>query len=407
MTETLELAVVNAQNSVEIFTKGGLSAVLDEVEKRVRAIALDASTATGREQIRSVAYKVTRTKTALDAEAKKLTEGWRESTKRVNEERKVSQERLDALADEVREPLTVFENKEKLRVAGHEAALADLAGLIEMLRANPNMEASLLEEHQQDFAQLNANREWEEFGPRANYQRNSTLAYLSERIAARKKFDADQAELVRLRKEEVERKAREREEKIKSEAAEKARIEAEFKAKEAADAEAKRVIDAANAEQARVKAEADRVRAEHERAQKEAEAKANAIEQQRIAEQNARIDAERRVRESEEARIAADNRAKAEKKAAEAKAEADLKAAVEKAKRDQEAAIAKERERVAAQRKDEEEAQALREADEAARSRVHAEIMEDIAKFGKLANAPEAIIAAIMDGKVRHVRVAW
>ena len=110
MSETMELAVVNAQNAVQIFTQGGLNAILDGIEAQVRAKALDGSTAAGRDEIRSLAYKVTRTKTALDSEAKKLTEGWRTSTAQVNAERKRAQERLDALADEVRAPLTVFEN---------------------------------------------------------------------------------------------------------------------------------------------------------------------------------------------------------------------------------------------------------------------------------------------------------
>lgn len=400
MSETLELALVTAQNSVEIFTKGGLAAVLDDVERKVRAIPMDVSTSAGRDHIRSVAYKVTRTKTALDAEAKKLTEGWRDSTKRVNEERKLAQERLDSLADEVRAPLTAFESKEKVRVAAHEAALAEMSGLLEMLRACPNMEAALLEDHQRDFIKLNATREWEEFSSRANYQRTNTLAYINERVSSRKKFDADQAELARLRQEEVERKAREHEEKIKAEAAENARIAAERRAKEAADAETKRVIEAARAEQKRVEAEAERIRAENERKQKEAESA-------RKREQDARELAERRASEAEAARVEALRRAEADKKAAEERAAEALRAAKEKARKDTEAAIAKERSRVEAQRKAEEDAQALREADEAARLRVRSEIMEDIAAFGKLANAPEAIITAIIDGKVRHLRVIY
>ncbi len=400
MSGTLELAVVTAQNSVEIFTKGGLAAVLDEVEREVRAIPLDASTAKGRDQIRSVAYKVARTKTALDAEAKKLTEGWRESTKKVNEERKVAEARLDALADEVRAPLTEFENKEKLRVAGHEAALAEMTGLLEMLRSRPNMEASLLEDHQRDFAALHVGRDWEEFSPRANYARTSTVAYLNDRIVARKKFDADQAELERLRKEEIERKAREREEKIKAEAAEKARIEAERRAKEAADAEAQRVIQAANAERARVQAEADRVRAENERVQKEAEAA-------RRKEEDARNLAEKRAADAEAARIEAARKAEADLRAAELKAEADLKAAKEKAKRGQDAAIAKERARVEAQRKAEEEAQSKREADAQHKAQIRNEIMEDLKTCWGEDDLLFNLSNLIMNGKVRHVRVEF
>src|ERR1022692_2286057 len=152
LTETMELAVVDSLNAVQVFTGGGMNAILDRIEATVRAIPLDPSTVTGRDEIRSVAYRVARTKTTLDAEGKKLTEEWRKNTTLVNAERKKLVERLDALAEEIRKPLTAFENKEKIRVAAHEAALADLAGLMPMLQAYPDMPVKLLEEHLIDFS---------------------------------------------------------------------------------------------------------------------------------------------------------------------------------------------------------------------------------------------------------------
>lgn len=415
MAESMELAVVTPQNAVEIFTKGGLSAILDGIEAKVRSVVLDGSTPSGRDDIRSLAYKVARTKTALDAEAKKLTEGWRDSTKKVNEERKVAQERLEALADEVRAPLTAFESKEKTRVAAHESALAELF-LYSSLPTQATVDelfGKILE-----FSALHTERNWEEFSGRAGKQRSEIEAYLNDRLDARTKFDADQAELARHRKEEAERLVREREERLKAEAAESARITAERRAKEAADAEAARVIAAAKAEQERVQVEADRVRAEHERAQKEAEAArkkeqdARELAERRAAEaESARIEALRKAesdkRTAEEARVAAFRKAAAEKRAAELKAADDLKEAQEKAARDAEAAVERERERIERGRKAAEEVRIKREADEKHRSKIRAEIMADIAGFEKLANAPEAIINAIMNGKVRHVRVEY
>ena len=104
MAQDLELASSQrAQNAIQIFTGGGMQAILEGIESKVRAIKLDPSTATGREEIRSVAYKITRTKTALDAEGKKLTEGWRDATAsgecRAQEE---SADRLEALQEEIR-----------------------------------------------------------------------------------------------------------------------------------------------------------------------------------------------------------------------------------------------------------------------------------------------------------------
>ena len=115
------------------------------------------------------------------------------------------------------------------------------------------------------------------------------------------------------------------------------------------------------------------------------------IDQKRIAEENAKLDAERRLKESEQARIASEH-----------KATADLKAAQEKAKKESEAAIARERARVEAQRKAEEEAKAKREADERHRNKIRSEIQDDVEN-----TAPHLLIKAIMDGAIRHVRVIW
>ena len=213
-TDSTELDVINHSNALDIFTKGGLSAILESVEIKVRAMALDGSTAKGREEIRSVAYKITRTKTALDAEGKKLTETWRASTAKVNADRKVAQERLDSLAEEVRAPLTEFENKEKTRVAAHESALSEISGLSEMMRKYPDMPAALIEDHARDFSALHVGRNWEEFTTRAARVRAEVSGYIESRIVERRKFDADQKELARLRAEELARQRRVREEKI-------------------------------------------------------------------------------------------------------------------------------------------------------------------------------------------------
>lgn len=394
--ETMELAVIDAQNAVQIFTAGGLDAVLDGIEAKVRAIPLDPSTASGREEIRSVAYKVVRTKTTLDAEGKKLTEGWREATKKVNDERKRSLDRLDALAEEVRRPLTEFENKERVRVAAHETALADLSFLITTFQLDQNVNADVLQGHLEDYSKLHAGRTWEEFSIRAEKVRDETVTYIGARIEARRKHEADQAELARLQAAEAERLQRERDERLKAEAAESARLEAERIAKETADAEAKRVIEAAEAESRRVVAEAERVRLENVRVQQEAE-------DARKREEGLRLAAEQQVRDAEAARVAAEAKAEQDRIDAAKKAAEKLKAAKEKAARDAEAAAARERERIAAETKAIEVARLKREADEANRAKIRADIAEDLSDFEGSGN----LIDAIMDGRIRHVKVVF
>lgn len=426
--ETLGLVKVDVLNAVQVFTGGGMNAILDSIEAKVRAIQLDASTVEGRDQIRSVAYRVVRTKTALDAEGKKLTEEWRKNTAKVNEERKKSFERLDALAEEVRKPLTDFENKDKIRVAAHEAALAEMAGLLTMLQKYPDMAVKLLEEHLVDFSGLHAGRDWEEFADRAKKLRHEVSSTLIGRIEARKKYDVEQAELTRLRAEEAARLQRERDERLQAEAAEKARLEAERKAQEAAEAERQRV-----------EAETEKVRLHNERIRKEAEdraAKAEAdrlaterrAEENRIREENARLAAEQRAKDAEEAAIAAakkaesdrvvaaqkaqaekialEKKAAAEKLAAEVRAAGELKAAQEKAQRDADAAAQRERDKIEQERQRVETERRLRERDKAHKTRIRSEIITDLEGLG-LTFDLDVIADALMAGKIRNVKVVF
>jgi hypothetical protein len=399
VNETFELMIIDAQNAVQIFTGGGMAAILDGIEAKVRAIKLDPSTAPGREEIRSVAYKIARTKTALDAEGKRLTEAWREATAKVNLERKKSAERLESLQQEVRKPLTDFENKEKLRVQAHEDSMRLITGMRERLTAYPDMILDLLLKHQHDAETLLPEYNWEEFESRAQYERAALAKYITSRVDSRRIFEAEQHELARLRKADAERIQRERDERLKAEAAEAARLAAERKAEAEADAEALRVIEAAERERKRVADETERVRVEHERAQR-------AIEDARCREEQAKLAAEKRAREAEEARIASERKSEESRVAAEKRSAAELKAAQKKAEHDAKEAVQRERARQAQDRKDAEAAQAKREADKKLRANVRAEIIADLVAVN-VTGSVEGIADAILAGRVRHVRVVF
>ncbi|MBX9594066.1 MAG: hypothetical protein K2X46_06865, partial [Roseomonas sp.] len=203
MSETTELAILETRAlvPVEVFAPGGVLALVSRLETEARAVKRDISTPQGRASIKSLAYKIARSKTALDEMGKALNEDAQAKINAVNADRKVVRERLDALADEVRAPLTAWENEEKARVAGHEAALAamvapsgygthetaaEIAERIASLRAYPA-------------------RDWREFSARAA----DTLAAEIDRMevlhAAAVKREAEAAELARLRAEAEER----------------------------------------------------------------------------------------------------------------------------------------------------------------------------------------------------------
>lgn len=276
-----------------------------QVNEAVKKHVPDLTTKTGRDAIASVAYKVARTKTALIAQGKKLTEDWRDKTKKVNAACNTIEERLDALRDNVRKPLTDWQAAEDARLDGHKENLDFLLSYINTPPGNSSADLKIMLAEIEDKA---VDASWEEFQDRAAVAKADAVGALTRLIAVAEKQEADAAELEALRAAQAERDKQYAERRAAEEAAaaEALRVEQERKAEEkrkadiaAAAAEAadraereaaKRIADAERAaeeakkraedEIAAAKAEADR-KAEAERKRIAAEAEAEAAEQRR------------------------------------------------------------------------------------------------------------------------------
>src|SRR5690348_15385756 len=96
-----------------VFAPGGMEGIISKLEAEVRAIDRDISTPEGREAVKSLAYKVARSKTALDEMGKELVAGIKKQAGAIDADRKLARDRLDALKEEVRGPLTAWEEAEK------------------------------------------------------------------------------------------------------------------------------------------------------------------------------------------------------------------------------------------------------------------------------------------------------
>lgn len=286
-----ELIKVEDKTILDFFSeKNGLDPVLDEIKSIVSKFEPCLETATSRKEIASMANKVAKSKTYIDGLGKDLVSEWKEKSKRVDNERKRVREELDKLKEEVRKPLTEWENKEKERVRNLELKIESLKGFL-----TPNYELSS-ESLKLDLDKLESiiiDESWEEYGLEALNIKEKAL--INQRNAYEKilKQEKEQAELERLRKEKEERDRKDYEEKLKKEAAEKAKLEAEKKAqeeKERAEQERK---------DAEIKAKLEKERFEREK--KEQEETIKRLEKEKIeAAKKAKEEAEKRQREEAE-----------------------------------------------------------------------------------------------------------
>lgn len=375
-TTGAELTVITAVQAIvpaQFFAPGGSEDVLAALEGEVRKIAsgLDISTETGRAGLASLAYKVARSKTALDDQGKALVVDLKAKAGAIDKERGKVWDRVEALQKEVRKPLTDWENAEKERVAAHEAALAAIPESEGYGATETSAELSARLAYLQNYPP----RDWQEFKDRANKEIAAEMFRTGVLLARAEKREAEHREAERLAAEARERAIKEREEA----AAKAAKEEAERKAAE-------------QARIAREAAERERQRVENERVQ--AEARAKQAEAQRVA---AEQEAARKLAEAEERR----------KREAEDAARL-AKEAQERAERERLAAVEAERQRAAAEKKREAEEAEARAKDKANKAAKHRAILAALVKIG----VPEdplgkEIVAAITKGEIPHLRIDY
>jgi colicin import membrane protein len=127
-TEEKGLIIPEKINALEIYSEPGrVDPILEEITRKAKDFVPDTTTAKGRAEIKSMAYKVTQSKTYLDDLGKQLVAGWKEQAKAVDSSRKKIRDTLDELKNEVRKPLTDWEaEQERIK---EEARLAEVARL--------------------------------------------------------------------------------------------------------------------------------------------------------------------------------------------------------------------------------------------------------------------------------------
>lgn len=274
MSEIMDLVVIEKKNAMAVFTNNDqLDPLIEAIEKEARSLVPDVTTKKGRDAIASMAHKVARSKTYIDNAGKDLVAELKALPKQIDESRRVVRERLDALKDEVRRPLTEWEAEQE-RIKAEEAMNALH---VEALAMNEEFDRQLA----------------------ARIESDHEMALLMndafDREQAEKKAEAERQRI--SREEEIKRLA---EEKAKREAAEQAQREIDaaaarereaILAKERAEREQREAAERAEREkQAAVEAERRKAQEEADRIRREAEQR----EQARLAEEKRKADEQAR-----------------------------------------------------------------------------------------------------------------
>ena len=274
MSETTDLVVIEKANAMTVFKSADqIEDILQKVEREVMSFVPDVTTAKGRKEIASLAYKVAQTKTYLDGLGKDLVAELKEIPKLIDANRKTVRDRLDELKEKARQPLTDYEVEQE-RIKQEEEAKRAAEELAKKIESDHEMALLMNDAFDRELAEKKAEQERQRIAHEEEIKRQAEERAKREaeekaaaEIAAAKKREEEaiaakaQAELlVKQEKEKAEREAKEaleRAEREKQEAIaaerKKAQEEADRIHREAEEKEAARL-----AEEKRIKDEEDR-----------------------------------------------------------------------------------------------------------------------------------------------------
>lgn len=272
--------------------KDGIAQLVARIEKEARAVVIDHSTAKGRKEVKSLAAKVSRSKTLIDEVGKEQNEERNRLNKEVNALRNLAKERLDALRDEIKAPVEAWEAAEAERVRLHMIKM-DTFGLE---RVTGNDESSAIQWVIDTIEGEEIDASWEEYEADARTAKSQALTKYEYDLGIAKTREAQAAELEELRAAKAAREA---------EDAERAAAAQELKEEQEREERAAERAKAAAAE-AEAKAKADAEAAEERHAQRLAAAKAEAA--QAAQAERDRIAAEKKAEEDAQAARAADKK---------------------------------------------------------------------------------------------------
>lgn len=293
--EKFELEIADQNIVVAAFRKpGGTTELFERIAQEARSHVPDVTTKKGRDQIGSLAMKVSKSKTFIEKCGKELVADQKAQIKLIDDDRIATVKKFDELRNEILAPRDAWEQAEKDRVAKHEQFI-DVIRMTAAICQNPeNPWASInIKDSISDLENLVIDSSLEEYEEQAKLAKFESLELLRKSLAQAEQREAEQAELERLRQAEILRQQQEREAQIAREAADKATREAEEKARFEAERVQREKLEAEHRE-ARLKAEKE---AAELRAVQAAENERKRIEAEQFAQAEA-------ARKAEEARLA-------------------------------------------------------------------------------------------------------
>lgn len=253
-------------------------AVYDEFRSQLAALkdfnsktVFDYEDPKGNKDARSHIYKLRQTKAAIDKVRKEEKAVSLEYGRKVDAQAKEITVEVDAMIDIHAKPIEAIEKREQDRRDRHKENLEEIVLAGQWSSNNwMSLPVEAMKDRLSEIERQSMTKEfWDEFLVDAAEAKDAAMILIRAAIVQREKYDAEQAELSRLRKSAEEQASKDRDEAIRNEAAQKEKADAEARLKHELGAGERRELELKLAAE-----RAQREKVEAERRADDAEAKA-------------------------------------------------------------------------------------------------------------------------------------
>lgn len=304
MNEVIVLPETEKELEAVFIDGKDIDPVLDLIREQIKNLPLDMSVRKNREERAAFAFKIARSKVAVDKAGAEISAKYKEIPKKIDANRRDYKAKFEAEQQNARAPLDEWERTEKARVDAHQSRIDEMAINTTL---EPETCAATLQAALDALIELVVDESWDEFEDEARRLKESAVAKVTQQLAARKLYESEQAELAKLRADAEARAKADNEAAIAAAAAAAARAESE-------QAAARQIEDA---ERATAKAKADLELAEQRRLIQEKQAAIDAAAAESLALERvemARESEAKRNREAQDRLLAEQQAREADKK---------------------------------------------------------------------------------------------
>jgi flagellar biosynthesis GTPase FlhF len=202
-----ELINIDRSNALEVFTnQTQLTTLLAKISNEYGSLVPDLSSAKGRKDIASLAYKIAQSKSYLENIGKDLAAEYKEIPKKIDAGRKYARDFLDNLKDKIRKPLDEWEAAEAIRIEKLEIEQAIIQCWDEAHDAHERFKQELIEIEKQKRIEREAyeKRIYEEAKQRALKDAEDKQRQLEEEVRLAKEREVKaQEQAVRAQEEAI------------------------------------------------------------------------------------------------------------------------------------------------------------------------------------------------------------